>query len=108
MCHQLNRNSVFVTPYIAESGKPLQMDSQNDLIINRRRAEAAQKIFPYTSVKTNLRTIPHVSIAVYLQNMYCQIANVSVNALVLYMHSKKKGCPNPDCLWGKSRGLGLL
>jgi len=32
----------------------------------------------------------HVSIAVYLQNMYCQIANVSVNALVLYMHSKKK------------------
>jgi len=27
MCHQLNRNSVFVTPYIAESGKPLQMDS---------------------------------------------------------------------------------
>jgi len=30
------------------------------------------------------------------------------NALVLYMHSKKKGCPNPDCLWGKSRGLGLL
>ena len=90
MCHQLNRNSVFVTPYIAESGKPLQMDSQNDLIINRRRAEAAQKIFPYTSVKTNLRTIPHVSIAVYLQNMYWQIANVSVMLWYYICTAKKK------------------
>jgi len=93
MCHQLNRNSVFVTPYIAESGKPLQMDSQNDLIINRRRAEAAQKIFPYTSVKTNLRTIPHVSIAVYLQNMYWQIANVSVMLWYYICTAKKKRMP---------------
>ena len=30
------------------------------------------------------------SVAIYLQNKYWQIANVSVNALVLYMHSKKK------------------
>ena len=83
------------------------MDSQNDLIINRRRAEAAQKIFPYTSVKTNLRTMQRASVAIYLQNKYWQIANVSVNVLVLYMHSKKIGCPNPDCLWGNTRGLGL-
>jgi len=30
------------------------------------------------------------SVAIYLQNKYWQIANVSVNVLVLYMHSKKK------------------
>jgi len=45
----------------------------------------------------------HVSIAVYLQ-----IANVSVNALVLYMHSKKKKDAQILIVYGANREVWVF
>ena len=47
-------------------------------------------------------------VAIYLQNKYWQIANVSVNALVLYMHSKKKKDAQILIVYGANREVWVF